>query len=355
MYVHLLEPDAGGRISGGYVYNARIAAGAPGSVLRHGVRPGSLASDVATLELTGPGWVLADSLFLNAAHAPELARLRTAELEVGVVLHAFPSFIARAGDRGALEAQLPLSPTDEELSLLEQFELVVAPGPYVPRLLATAGARVRTVVCPPGVDPAAEHRHWRGACSAPLKLISLGGVTRLKGFSDGLEALGRVGAGVEWTIVGHVGLEPDFVASLERRAAELGFASSLRFAGQRSHLESLALLADADALLLPSYTENAPLVALEALAASVPVLGYAAGGVPDLIRHGETGLLAPVLDIEALADLIRSFRDDAPLRARLGDASARAGRVLPSWDAAARGFVAELERAYAARERRHSR
>jgi glycosyltransferase involved in cell wall biosynthesis len=78
------------------------------------------------------------------------------------------------------------------------------------------------------------------------------------------------------------------------------------------------LLAKADVLVLPSAAENCPLVVLQAMAAGLPVVASGVGGVPELVADGETGLLVPPGDAEALADALRNLLRDKALRARMG-------------------------------------
>jgi glycosyltransferase involved in cell wall biosynthesis len=61
------------------------------------------------------------------------------------------------------------------------------------------------------------------------------------------------------------------------------------------------LLASADLFLLPTQSESFGLSALEALATGVPVIGARAGGLPEVVRDGETGALLPVGDVEGMA------------------------------------------------------
>lgn len=353
MRVHLIEPHAGGRISGGYLYNQRIAAGAPG-VARHAVRLECLQLDCAALELSGPAWVLADSLFLTPELLPLLLGLARPGLAFGVLLHAFPSFIRRGSDRKALAHVLPLTPLPEELELLDRLELCVAPGPYVPRVLASAGCPIRTVMCAPGVDrpaPLPGPGAKRPGSAGPVRLISMGGVSPLKGLDDALDALIAVPGGAwEWTIVGDLGVAPEHAASLERRARDSGLGARVQLIGQRDHSQALALLGQSDALLVSSYTENTPLVALEALALGVPIVGYAVGGVPDLVADGEAGLLAPLLDVSGLAARLDRVIGDPIERARLARGAARAGQGLWGWDAAARHFASALTSEFTRRE-----
>lgn len=342
MRPRLIEPCAGGRISGGFLFNTRLACSEPG-LERIAVRPEHLAADLAPLEALEPGWVIIDSLFLNRRQLPPFARLRRAGHRLALLLHAFPSFVQRGEDRERLARSLPLLPTDEELELLGGVDLLIAPGPYAPRVLAERGARVATTICPPGVDRAPPGTPRPEPRPARVELISIGSVTPLKGFLDAAEALGHLrGRDFRWTVIGHLGTAPDHVARLERRLEELGIADRVVLAGQRAHADTLAQLRQSDLLLLSSFTENHPLVALEALAAGVPVVGYAVGGLPDIVQSGEHGLLAPLLDIPALATCIDELIANADQRARLAAACLLAAARLPSWDEAARHFLAML-------------
>jgi L-malate glycosyltransferase len=95
-----------------------------------------------------------------------------------------------------------------------------------------------------------------------------------------------------------VGDGPERVAA-ESEARALGVAESTFFLGK---IDSVApLLASADLFLLPSERESFGLSALEALACGVPVVGTSAGGLPEVVRDGETGALRPVGDVEAMA------------------------------------------------------
>lgn len=114
-----------------------------------------------------------------------------------------------------------------------------------------------------------------------------------------------------------VGDGPDRPA-LERRAKELGIMRHTLFLGfQRDVAPFYAAF---DALLLPSISEGTPVSAIEALAAGRPVVATRVGGVPDVVRDGEDGLLAEAGAIDDLAErLIRLARDPA-LRERMGAA-----------------------------------
>jgi len=116
-------------------------------------------------------------------------------------------------------------------------------------------------------------------------------------------------------------------ASAQALARRLGVQDRVRFLGRHDRIEEIMLLADV--FLLPSELESFGLSALEAMAAGVPVVGSDAGGLPEVVRHAETGFLLPVGDIEGMAArTIEILKDDEHQRC-LGQAGrARAGSLF---------------------------
>ena len=118
-----------------------------------------------------------------------------------------------------------------------------------------------------------------------------------------------------------VGDGPDRVDA-EAEARELGVQDKVFFLGK---IDAVApLLAGADLFLLPSSSESFGLSALEALASGVPVIGSDAGGLPEVVRDGETGFLCPVGDVDG--DGRGRRRDSARRRALARDEHPRRGR-----------------------------
>jgi len=112
---------------------------------------------------------------------------------------------------------------------------------------------------------------------------------------------------------------------LPRRARALGDLDEQRLA---------KAYAAADVFVLPALAENLPNAALESMACGIPVVAFDVGGIPDAVRHEQTGVLAPLGDVQALAAAIRRALEDGELRARLGG-TAR--------ETAEREYGAELE------------
>ena len=139
-------------------------------------------------------------------------------------------------------------------------------------------------------------RRGRPSASTGFALGVAGRLTAQKALGDTLEALARV-PGVALLVLGD-GPER---AALERRAAELGLADRVRFLGAGTRDDVIALFRAVDAALLTSAWENLPHTLLEALAAGTPVIATAVGGIPEVVRDGENGLLVPPRDVAAIA------------------------------------------------------
>ena len=114
-----------------------------------------------------------------------------------------------------------------------------------------------------------------------------------------------------------VGDGPDRPA-IERRAHELGIMRDTLFLGFQQDVAPF--YAAFDALLLPSISEGTPVSAIEALAAGRPVVATRVGGVPDVVRDGEDGLLAEPGAIGELSSALARLAQDPGLRERMGAA-----------------------------------
>jgi len=109
-------------------------------------------------------------------------------------------------------------------------------------------------------------------------------------------------------------------ADVERLAVELGIADRVRILG---YVEDMGAWYGAfDAFLLTSANEGAPVVAIEALAAGVPVVATDAGGTRNVVDDAESGFLAAVGDVDRLAERLRELQSDPELRAQLGKTGA---------------------------------
>jgi L-malate glycosyltransferase len=134
--------------------------------------------------------------------------------------------------------------------------------------------------------------------SSTRVLMHVSNFRPVKRIKDVVQIFARVQARIPSVLV-MVGDGPDRDVA-ESEAKALGIDDRVFFLGK---IDAVApLLAGADLFLLPSDKESFGLSALEALASGVPVIGTMAGGLPEVVRHGETGFLFGVGDVESMSN-----------------------------------------------------
>lgn len=184
-------------------------------------------------------------------------------------------------------------------------------------------------------DPAARARllsYFRRESGVSQIVLAAGRLSPEKGFGVLVEAAATIcrdhpAAGV--VVFGEGALRSD----LERRIAELGLTSRVVFPGFRTDLDSL--LSAADVVVLPSFTEGLPNVALEASAAGVPVVATAVGGTPEVVADRETGFLVSPGSPIAIAEGVSTLLRDPSLANRMGSAGRERMRTRFTFDAQA--------------------
>jgi len=202
-------------------------------------------------------------------------------------------------------------------------------------LLTRAFEPQRVVVVSPGVDsapPSAEAHHPIPGRSEGIPLVvTIGALGRAKGTLHLLEAarqLWKWGIPLELALVGT--MEP----VVERVIARLPeqWRGRCHHLGRISETEKWALLAAADVLALPSRTESFGIVFLEAWLCRKPVIGARAGAIPDVVSHGEDGLLVGFGDVAGLADALRTLLTDPARAAQLGERGYQKVQHRYTWD-----------------------
>ena len=211
---------------------------------------------------------------------------------------------------------------------LRRARCIVVPSAYLRQIAIGWGLDPSRIDVVPNPAPELPEHPTRDEARATLGIdgFALGVAGRLtaqKALGDTLEALARV-PDVALLVLGD-GPER---AELERRAGELGLADRVRFLGAGTRDDVIALFRAVDAALLTSAWENLPHTLLEALATGTPVIATAVGGIPEVVRDGENGLLVPPRDIAAIASAIDRLVHDDALRASLAAAAAPSGEEL---------------------------
>lgn len=186
--------------------------------------------------------------------------------------------------------------------------------------------RIQIVPC--GIEP------WRFPEPAPMPvggphLVAVGRLAEQKGLPVLIEAAALALPALpdlRLALVGDGGLR----RALEAQVHRLGLGAVISFVGWQDEAGVRAALAGAQALVLPSFAEGLPVVAMEAMAAGRPVIGTLIAGLPELVTP-ETGWLVPAGDARGLAGAMAALAATPPDRlAEMGRAARR--RVLDRHD-----------------------
>lgn len=151
-------------------------------------------------------------------------------------------------------------------------------------------------------------------------LITLAVLREPKGIQYMIRALPAVLAArpTTWYLIAGDGA---YRPALEEETRRAGVSERVRFAGMRTDVPRL--LAAADLFVLPSLTEALPTVLAEAMAARLPILASAVGGIPEMVTDGWNGRLVPPAQPERLAAACLELLSQPGLRAEMGERGAR--------------------------------
>jgi glycogen(starch) synthase len=151
----------------------------------------------------------------------------------------------------------------------------------------------------------------------PATALCLGRMVHEKGFDIALRALSQVPQ-LRLIVAG------DGIAlpALQQLAKELSIADRVEFRGWVHPQAVPDLLNEVSVVLMPSrWEEPFGLVALQAAQMGRPIIASRIGGLPEIIRHGETGLLVPHEDPSALAKALQTLSDESSVAAAMGSAA----------------------------------
>lgn len=164
-------------------------------------------------------------------------------------------------------------------------------------------------------------------------LLAVSRLERVKGMDVLVEAVAVArerGMRVPLVIIGD-GMEAAALRQLAKKRAP----SQIHFVGAQSHGAALEAMRMARLVIVPSRNESFGLTALEALACGKAVIASQVGGLPDIVREGETGWLVPPENATALADAIISALNQPGLCSEYGERGQAMARSEYSWTAIA--------------------
>ncbi len=196
---------------------------------------------------------------------------------------------------------------------VRNVDLFLAPSQFLRDKMVQYGIPSSQIACLPNFAPLETYRpsfDHRGY------YVYIGRLERIKGVETLLRAAAAAGpaGGLELWIVGTGREQPH----LQELARQLG-ADHVRFLGFQSGPALIDLLSGAAFVVVPSeWYENAPLTVLEAFACGKPVIASRLGGLPELVRDGETGLLFRPGDVDELRAAIERLAADPGSIAALG-------------------------------------
>jgi glycosyltransferase involved in cell wall biosynthesis len=339
-----------GRLTGGYLYNARVLL----ELRENGVEIEEIVPCGASLEeqeesASRLGTILeprhVDVIVVDAlariVSAPHLDRWRK-ERPVVAMVHELPSVAA------------PMALLDRERGYEEPLlraEGLISVSPHGASILEERGvpaARIRVV--PPGFDrlPKGDGTQLPVRNDETVRALCVAQWIPRKGILDLVQAWTlheRLGKSLE--LVGETDADPVYAASVRAAIAEAP-EGSITVSGPVDDATLAVAYATADLFVLPSRYEGYGVVYAEALAHGLPVVACSVGPVPEVVGE-EAALLVPPGDVEVLCGALDLLLNDAGLRDRMSVAARRRARELPRWEDTAAAFLRVLRELVAER------
>ena len=216
---------------------------------------------------------------------------------------------------GDLERNSPLDRFWQR-RIVKKADIITAISSYLAGFAKKFNKKAPVFVVPNGVDlekfKKLEARSKRGEGKT---IITVSRLVKKNGIDILIKAVSLLISYVSLLIVGD-GKERK---KLEKLAQKLGIKDKVRFLGSISPNEIPKYLSQADVFVRPSRSEGLGSAFLEAMALGLPVIGSSAGGIPDFLKDGETGLICEKENSEDLAEKIMRLLEDENLRLKLAE------------------------------------
>jgi glycosyltransferase involved in cell wall biosynthesis len=197
-----------------------------------------------------------------------------------------------------------------QVTCLRRSRALVVPSRYLQRMVAGWGVppeRIQVIYNGVSPPPSAEER--ARAAETRFRLITVCRLVPLKGIARMMETVAGLGTGFELVICGDGPLEGELHTF---RTEQCGQAA-IRFTGRLDGGQLAREFGEAQAYLLNSSTEGLPHSMLEACRFGLPMISSAVGGVTELLRDGENGLIFDPEEPQGMADAIRRLAGDREL------------------------------------------
>jgi len=272
------------------------------------------------------------------AHPSLLLPNRRIDVPIVALCHMLKSETATARYRPLVESV--------ERRFLGSVDAAIYNSDATRRVARSLSATDVETVVPPGRDrydadvTTAEIRDRAG--SDRLELLFVGNVVERKGLDALVEGLASLTAEWRLTVVGETSVDRSHVQSVREQIRKYGIDDRIRFTGRLPDSEVKSQLRNAHVLAVPSRYEPFGMAHLEAMGFGCVPLATTNGGPPEFISDGESGLLVPPDDSEAIAARLEHVTDRDRL-ASLGVAAKEAFDRQPTWDESLERAVDFLE------------
>jgi len=209
--------------------------------------------------------------------------------------------------------------------------IVICPSRRLRGLVGQAGATVPVEIIPNGLDVPSEAK---GRVEGRLRrILIVGRMVQLKGVQHVLAALNGSSKDYELHVVG----DGPYLSTLRQLAEPYG--TRVKFWGwlDGRSAQFKELFETSSLFILPSESENFPVVLLEAMAAGLPIITTTGTGCDEVV--GNAAILVPPTDVPALRQAMKLLVENEPLRRKMGEAGRRRLEEQFSWPVVARRYV----------------
>ena len=223
-----------------------------------------------------------------------------------------------------------------ESYLLGQADLVIACSKHMADFAhSKCTADKKYLVAYPGLemDDAILNLAERERVLAPIKLLSVGECTKVKGLEYLIKAVDMIDLGdIELNILGGYDKNDPYFRSLNRLVRKHGNQASIFFNGFLEKCDVYKFYLASSIYIQSSLMEGYPISILEAMAHGLPVVATSVGGIPEMIENGINGIMVPPKNPGALAAAIATLITDTELWNRMHRNNLAKARTLPTWD-----------------------
>ena len=194
--------------------------------------------------------------------------------------------------------------------------------------LAKWSKRKDALVIPNGVDIERFSGQHSVLTKDEITLITTSRLVLKNGVGDLIEAMKFLPVNTHLKIIGAGPLHDN----LKFKIKNLKLEDRVTLLGNIDNINIPKFLHEADIFIRPSLSEGMGISFIEAMAARLPVIATPVGGIPDFLKHEETGLFCKVHDIKSIAEAVERLISDEPLRAHIIENALRMVRGKYDWD-----------------------